>query len=168
MLGVAALTLVLLFFAARRWKREREVHLMRESLLGSSSLSSSPDVPECSFFFLSAAELRSGRVDALPVFQDALQVPGLLSTQTVNLRRACLGEYAATHLAVSHRWEEPGAPDSQGEQCRRLCEFLRSPQGRRFEYVCERGRRSIPRRAFAPPHCASPQRRHSSTAPRRV
>ena len=115
---------------------------MRESLLGSSSLSSSPDVPECSFFFLSAAELRSGRVDALPVFQDALQVPGLLSTQTVNLRRACLGEYAATHLAVSHRWEEPGAPDSQGEQCKRLCEFLRSLQGRRFEYICEWGRRS--------------------------
>ena len=143
---------------------------------GAGLPSSSPDAPEgsqsqfeCSFFFLSAAELRSGRVDALPVFQDALQVPGLLSTQTVNLRRACLGEYAATHLAVSHRWEEPGAPDSQGEQCRRLCEFLRSPQGRRFEYVCERGRRSIPRRAFAPPpHCASPQRRHSARAPRRV
>ena len=87
------------------------------------------------FCFLNAEVLRSGRFKKMPVYADVLRVPSLISRHTLNLRTACLGQYTSRFLAVSHRWEKPLDPDSQGGQMQRLCEFLRSAEGTSFEYV---------------------------------
>ena len=87
------------------------------------------------FCFLSAEALRSGNFEKMPVYADALLVPGLLSRHTLNLRTACLKKYTSKYLAISHRWEKPLDPDSQGGQMQRLCEFLRSAEGAGFEHV---------------------------------
>ena len=97
-------------------------------------LSSLADQPGA-FCFLSADELRSGRIEKMPVYKDALTVPGLISKHKLDLRSACKGMYAKEYLAISHRWEESLVADSTGEQMQRLCEFLRSEEGARFQYV---------------------------------
>lgn len=56
------------------------------------------------FCFLSAEALRSGRFEKMPVYADALLVPGLISRHTLNLRTACLKKYTSKYLAISHRW----------------------------------------------------------------
>ena len=87
------------------------------------------------FFFLCAEELRSGRFQRLPVFKDALVQENLVKIKSVNLREACFAKYKSNILAVSHRWDNPGDPDSSGVQCQKICEFLSSPEGQSFDWV---------------------------------
>ena len=81
----------------------------------------------CTFTFVSAAYLRGLADDAppLPCFQELEKVPGALVRRPIDRSVAYRGGYARKQLAVSHRWERPDAPDTQGEQQRKIVAHLR-------------------------------------------
>ena len=82
----------------------------------------------CTFTFVAAAYLRSLPADAepLPAFQQLREEPGTLVQRTLDAGEAYRGAYASELLAVSHRWERPEAPDTQGEQQRAVCAHVRA------------------------------------------
>ena len=84
---------------------------------------------QCSFAFLSADYLRGLPEDAppLPPFQQLLRdAPNAIVWRTIDEGRAYRGGYTEGFLAVSHRWERPEAPDTEGVQQRAVCAHLRA------------------------------------------
>ena len=82
----------------------------------------------CTFAFVSADYLRSLPDDAarLPPFQELCKVEGALVWHTLEAAEAYRGAYVSQLLAVSHRWEQPEAPDSMGAQQRAILRHLRT------------------------------------------
>jgi hypothetical protein len=80
----------------------------------------------CDFWLLSAARiLEHPEMESLPSWQELQQDwPGWLVLQTLTMSDACAGGFQDSILAVSHRWEHPGAPDSKGVQLKALREYL--------------------------------------------
>ena len=78
---------------------------------------------ECKFYFSRAAQILSiPNTGTIPKFQD---LPLAWRQQKlVSIKELLNGAYA-DHLAVSHRWEQPDSPDSEGEQLRAVQEHLR-------------------------------------------
>ena len=69
------------------------------------------------FNFIKADELRACSAARLPRFQDLRQQhPTWFEELEITLEGACAHEYAGRILAVSHRWEAQGQPDTEGLQ----------------------------------------------------
>ena len=58
------------------------------------------------------------------MFQELLQKEGWIEQRTISQVGAFTGLYQREYLAVSHRWESPEAPDTQGVQLRSVREYL--------------------------------------------
>lgn len=80
---------------------------------------------EVSFYFVRSSFLRQSTATTMPGFQE-LNEAGALVRRTFSRDSAYRAEYAETVLAVSHRWENPRAPDSQGAQLRAIQGHLAS------------------------------------------
>ena len=94
---------------------------------------------ECGFFFV-AAEWILAQSRSVPRFQDLRTIDGALVQKTLEIGRAYRSEYAEGELlAVSHRWETQTAPDTEGEQLRRIQVHLRARPHIRYvwyDYWC--------------------------------
>ena len=73
------------------------------------------DADEVTFWFVDADFLRTSQALTLPSHK-TLQRMGALRRHTLSKHRAYQSGYAASLLAVSHRWEDQRAPDSLGVQ----------------------------------------------------
>ena len=81
--------------------------------------------------------LRSGRYDeagyktTLPRLQEMQAAHPEWIQRRVLKRHLAYGRqhYRSEILAVSHRWEQPEAPDASGAQLRAIREYLQSPDG---------------------------------------
>ena len=76
------------------------------------------------FTFVSATYLLTSEATTLPSYQELLSIEGALVERTIVAADAHRGAY--TGLAVSHRWETPEAPDTEGEQTKAIREHLRA------------------------------------------
>ena len=79
---------------------------------------------KCFFWFLSASHLLESEETPLPSFQD-LQKRGWLTEKEISHKESYQGIYASAHLAVSHRWFDPQAPDMDGMQLKEIRNHLR-------------------------------------------
>ena len=78
------------------------------------------------FWCIKADKLRNCDDRVLPRFQDLRrQKPDWFVEVEITLEGACAHEYADYLLAVSHRWEQQGDPDTQGIQLSALCHYVR-------------------------------------------
>ena len=92
---------------------------------------------QCTFLFLDADVIRSGRFDeagyktTLPRLQEMQAAHPEWIQRRVLKRHLAYGRHAyrGEILAVSHRWEQPDAPDASGAQLRAIREHLQSPAG---------------------------------------
>mgnify|MGYP000890472750 CR=1 FL=1 len=68
-------------------------------------------------WFIKADKLRDCDDQKLPRFQDLQRErPDWFEEKEITSEGACAHEYADEVLAVSHRWEQPDEPDTQGKQ----------------------------------------------------
>lgn len=92
----------------------------------------------CTFYFIDAAKLRD-EAAALPRMvrlQDMLSKhPNWVVKHEMTLRDACLGAYARSYLAVSHRWESPKDADPSGRQLEVIRAHLRENSKIKFVWV---------------------------------
>ena len=81
---------------------------------------------ECTFFFVPVARLHAGRAKGeltLPRFQE-LRDEGVLVERTLTRSECYRAKHTGKLLAVSHRWERPDAPDTQGVQSKAIVEHV--------------------------------------------
>ena len=72
---------------------------------------------QCKFWFVRADKLRAFKGTTPPKLQVLRRDhPDWLELRTVTFAEGITGMYAQSYLVVSHRWEEPGAPDEMGVQ----------------------------------------------------
>ena len=77
-------------------------------------------------WFIKADKLRDCDDRVLLRFQDLQrQRPDWFVEKEITLEGACAHEYADEVLAVSHRWENPAEPDTQGKQFAAMREYVR-------------------------------------------
>ena len=75
------------------------------------------------FYFVPAEEILRSTTKTLPRMQD-LRVQGRLATLRINVGAAMRGEGTDDKLFVSHRWELPSMPDSEGAQFLAIKSYL--------------------------------------------
>ena len=79
-----------------------------------------------SFYFVPASTVLSWGEKCLPRMQD-LRDRGLLRHEEINIVDAFLGEGIINQiLFISHRWEDPAAPDVEGAQLTVIREHLKA------------------------------------------
>jgi vacuolar protein 8 len=77
-------------------------------------------------WFIKADKLRRCDDRVLPRFQDLLrQKPDWFEEKEITLEGACKHEYADEVLAVSHCWEQPDEPDTEGKQLAAMRKYVR-------------------------------------------
>jgi vacuolar protein 8 len=77
-------------------------------------------------WFIKADRLRDCDDQKLPRFQDLqLQRPDWFEEKEITLEGACAHEYEDEVLAVSHCWEQPDEPDTQGKQFAAMRAYVR-------------------------------------------
>ena len=81
---------------------------------------------ECTFWFVSASELRASTDESLPVFQDLRKRVGFLQERTVTRDEAFRHSLQGKFLAISHRWMDKSQPDEDGKQLAKIKEHLRA------------------------------------------
>ncbi len=87
-------------------------------------------------WFIKADKLRGCDDRVLPRFQDLQrQRPDWFVEKEITLEGACKHEYADDVLAVSHRWEQPAEPDTQGKQFEAMCAYLRGKPAIKLVWV---------------------------------
>ena len=95
---------------------------------------------ECSFFFVSADWVLEQTGTTLPKFQDLRWIDGALVQNTLQASKAYRSEYAQGELlAVSHRWEKPSEPDTEGKQLECIRAHLQANRHIKFvwyDYWC--------------------------------
>eukprot|EP00900_Chrysochromulina_parva_P027522 jgi/Chrpa1/9403/Chrysochromulina_OHIO_Genome00013106-RA len=88
------------------------------------------------FWFIKADKLRGCEDRVLPRFQDLQrQRPDWFVEKEITLVGACAHEYADEVLAVSHRWEQPAEPDTQGKQFAAMCQYVRGKPALKLVWV---------------------------------
>mmetsp|Transcript_12494 Transcript_12494/g.40731 ORF Transcript_12494/g.40731 Transcript_12494/m.40731 type:complete len:149 (-) Transcript_12494:569-1015(-) len=97
---------------------------------------------QCTFVFIKADVIRSGLYEAagystLPRLQEIEERHPEWVCKRLLRRHLAYGrhEYRDNILAVSHRWEQPDAPDASGAQLRAIREHLQSPAGLEVGFV---------------------------------
>jgi len=94
----------------------------------------------CNFWFVDAEKLRADDDPTpLPPFKEMRRRPGWLTLHTFEFADAIAHKYADEYCVVSHRWDQPGLPDSDGSQLAELRAFLRERPSLRwvwFDYWC--------------------------------
>ena len=96
---------------------------------------------ECSFFFVSADWLLQQTASVpVPQFQDIRRCDGAIVQRTLKVGPAYRSELASGELLViSHRWEKPSEPDTEGKQLECIQAHLRAnPRLRHvwYDYWC--------------------------------
>jgi vacuolar protein 8 len=87
-------------------------------------------------WFIKADKLRGCDDRVLPRFQDLQrQRPDWFVEKEITLEGACKHEYADDVLAVSHRWEQPAEPDTQGKQFAAMCMYVRGKPAIKLVWV---------------------------------
>jgi hypothetical protein len=87
-------------------------------------------------WFIKADKLRGCDDRVLPRFQDLQrQRPDWFVEKEITLEGACAHEYADDVLAVSHRWEQPAEPDTQGKQFTAMCVYVRGKPAIKLVWV---------------------------------
>ena len=101
---------------------------------------------ECSFNFVLADKLRACEDERLPSLQALRRErPDWVVAHTITRQAACERSLVHEYCVVSHRWESPTEPDTQGEQLKAIkaylirnpsikylwCDFYCMPQGTR-------------------------------------
>ena len=84
------------------------------------------DEGSCTFYFVPVARVRasvSRGEKALPQFQ-VLREEGALVERKLTRSECYRGVHVGKVLAVSHRWEQPGAPDTEGVQLKAILAHL--------------------------------------------
>jgi hypothetical protein len=88
------------------------------------------------FWCIKADKLRNCEDRVLPRFQDLQrQRPDWFVEKEISLVGACAHEYADEVLAVSHRWEQPAEPDTQGKQFEAMCAYVRGKPAIKLVWV---------------------------------
>ena len=95
---------------------------------------------ECSFWFVDADFLRASKDRKFPVFQDLQRKPGVLHSKMISFDLA-LGQKLSRgeFCIVSHRWFDKTEPDYDGQQLKRVQEYLRRHPDVKyvwFDYWC--------------------------------
>ena len=91
---------------------------------------------QCTFTFLDADKVRACRDLKLPNLQELRRTrPDWLVERTFTMQSACDGSLCKEYCAVSHRWETPLEPDTQGAQLRAIQTFLSANRGIRFVWI---------------------------------
>jgi len=97
------------------------------------------DAPVQEFYFIPAATVISWNENTLPRMQ-TLRDNGHLAKVPINRADAFYGDGIVKDiLFISHRWEERGAPDSQGVQLRAMQEYLETHSDIKwvwYDYSC--------------------------------
>jgi vacuolar protein 8 len=87
-------------------------------------------------WFIKADKLRGCDDRVLPRFQDLQrQRPDWFVEKEITLEGACAHEYADEVLAVSHRWEQPAEPDTEGKQFAAICVYVRGKPAIKLVWV---------------------------------
>jgi len=87
-------------------------------------------------WFIKADKLRGCDDRVLPRFQDLQrQRPDWFVEKEITLEGACKHEYADDVLAVSHRWEQPAEPDTEGKQFAAMCVYVRGKPAIKLVWV---------------------------------
>jgi hypothetical protein len=87
-------------------------------------------------WFIKADKLRGCDDRVLPRFQDLQrQRPDWFVEKEITLEGACKHEYANEVLAVSHRWEQPAEPDTEGKQFAAMCVYVRGKPAIKLVWV---------------------------------
>ena len=82
---------------------------------------------ECSFWFVSAAQLLESTEKSLPSFVELKRRGhGFLSRHTITRDGAFRGSYSRRYVAVSHRWFARDSPDKDGQQLNKIKAYLRA------------------------------------------
>ena len=84
---------------------------------------------KCSFWFVSAKQLRDGTEETLPHFQELQKgkaKEGYLQRKEITCQDSFTGVYTKEYLAVSHRWFDQSAPDKDGVQLKEIRKYLRA------------------------------------------
>ena len=80
----------------------------------------------CTFYFVPVARVRASVTrgeKTLPHFQQ-LREEGALVERKLTRSECYRGVHVGKVLAVSHRWEQPGAPDTEGVQLKAILAHL--------------------------------------------
>jgi len=119
-------------------KRQREQErVLEETNRALADAALEMEGEQCTFLFLDADVIRSGLCDevgyktTLPRLQEIEAAHPEWIKRRVLKRHLAYGRqhYRSEVLAVSHRWEQPEAPDASGAQLRAIREYLQSPAG---------------------------------------
>jgi hypothetical protein len=87
-------------------------------------------------WFIKADKLRGCDDRVLPRFQDLQrQRPDWFVEKEITLEGACKHEYTDDVLAVSHRWEQPAEPDTEGKQFAAMCVYVRGKPAIKLVWV---------------------------------
>jgi hypothetical protein len=87
-------------------------------------------------WFIKADKLRGCDDRVLPRFQDLQsQRPDWFVEKEITLEGACAHEYADEVLAVSHRWEQPAEPDTEGKQFAAIRKYVRGKPAIKLVWV---------------------------------
>ena len=79
---------------------------------------------QCEFYFVLADKVKEFR-RSMPIFQDVRsEHPDWIVRRTCTFADAIAGKYRDEYLSVSHRWEMPDDPDTNGAQLQALKDYL--------------------------------------------
>ena len=117
----------------KRWCKEVSAPVTKtaEELRAEEFVDAERKAGKCTFAFIDAEWARGTDLKSLPRCQELEKIEGALTELTLHIEDAYRGKYKGDILTISHRWEEPGAPDTQGVQFKEVQAFLKSPQGMR-------------------------------------
>lgn len=95
---------------------------------------------EVTFFFVDADYIRNTTLTTLPTWQVLTKQPNVLIKRTLSIGKAYRRQYVSEISSVSHRWETPEEPDTNGVQLRTIKEHLLSKGSQAklvwFDYWC--------------------------------
>ena len=120
------------FVRLRRWWRARgRAKLHEQAELEASAerdqRAQEAERHECSFWFVSAAQLLESTEKSLPSFVELQKRGhGFLSRHTITRDGAFRGSYSRRYVAVSHRWFARDSPDKDGQQLNKIKAYLRA------------------------------------------
>ena len=83
-----------------------------------------PQIRTPRFWFVSADKIRNTDELVLPRMQELRGREGWLQLLEISWDAGCSGMYLEAYLSISHRWEEPGAPDTRGVQLQAVKAYL--------------------------------------------
>lgn len=117
--------------ALKKWRKEVSAPVVKteEETQAQAFVDAEEAGRYCTFTFIDADWIRKTELTTIPRYQELVEMEGAVKQLTLHIDDAYRGKYRSFIVTVSHRWEEPDAPDTKGVQFKTIKDYLLSEEG---------------------------------------